>query len=64
MTCYLVNAGIKFEELDRVFKNDGRDVAEWDGVFQSAQNTIFFLECKHTIRYVRFSSAGAMLTSP
>ena len=53
MIRYLVNTGTKFKELDRVIKHDGRDVAEWEGVFQSEQNTIFFLECKHIIRDVK-----------
>ena len=50
---YLVSTGLKFNEPERVIKDDGRDVAEWEGVFESDENTILVLECKHTIRSVK-----------
>ena len=52
LTRYLKEQGFSFRELGRVFKADGKIIAEWEGVYELEGGEIWFLECKHCISTV------------
>jgi len=52
LTRYMEAQGFSFRELDRVFKADGKIIAEWEGVFELESGAIWFLECKHCVSIV------------
>lgn len=53
MIRHLSDNGVTFKELDRTIKHEGKDVAEWEAIFEGDDDVIYFLECKHTIRAVK-----------
>jgi hypothetical protein len=55
MITFMNNAGMAFNELDRVIKDGERVVAEWEGVFEVDGQGVYFLECKHRVTAVSTS---------
>lgn len=53
MVNYLSSGGIGYSELSRKIKVGDREVAEWEGVFELEGNSVYFLECKHTVTDVQ-----------
>jgi len=55
------NAGMAFNELARVVKDEERVVAEWEGVFEFDDGQwVYFLKCKHRMTAV-FTSLSHLL---
>ena len=55
LTTYM-KEGIAFNELDRVFKDGDRVVADWEGVFEiDGGQQLYFLECMHKMTAVSTS---------
>jgi hypothetical protein len=53
---FMNNAGMTFNEVDRVIKDGEKVVAEWEGVFEVDDGQdVYFLECKHRVRAVSTS---------
>ena len=56
MITFMNNAGMAFNELDRVIKDGDRIVAEWEAVFEDDDGKgVYFLECKHRVTAVSTS---------
>jgi hypothetical protein len=56
MITFMNNAGMAFNEIDRVIKDGANVVAEWEGVFEVDDGKgVYFLECKHRVTAVSTS---------
>lgn len=52
---FLNDKGIKYRELDRTIKKDGKTVAEWEAIVETDSGQIMLLECKHCVTSVLYS---------